>query len=316
MKFFIEPQLTGLARATVIATLVATLVGACGQQQASPNATPSASSIQHGSLTSDGLKRTYRLYIPPLLDRKHAAPLVVLLTCGPCTGDQMAQITNFDDQATIGGFIAVYPDPVPDAALAPRGAWNAGPCCGDAQANGVDDVGFIRRLLDRLITDYRIDTTKIFVAGLSAGAFMVYRLACELSDRITAIASVSGVMITENCRPARPVSVLEMHGTKDALVPYAGGAWDNANPATVSSTASVIQQWVTLNGCTATPTQTVSGITNSSLWSGCREGTAVRLDTVTGGHHTWFGSVLDPVPGEPSSNAVVWNFFSNLPPRA
>jgi polyhydroxybutyrate depolymerase len=311
-----QPLKVQLARAAAVPALLAVLVGACGQQQASPNATPSASTLQHGSLTSDGLKRTYSLYLPPSLDRNHAAPLVVLLTCGPCTGDQMAQITNFDDQATRGGFIAVYPDPVPDAALAPRGAWNAGPCCGDAWAKGVDDVAFIRRLLDRLTTDYRIDASKIFAAGLSAGALMVYRLACELSDRIAAIASVSGVMITENCRPVRPVSVLEMHGTNDANVPYAGGGWVNANPPTVSSTATVIQRWVTLDGCAGNPTQTVSGITETSVWSACHGGTAVRFDTVTGGHHTWFGSALDPVPGEPHSNAVVWNFFGNLPPRA
>jgi polyhydroxybutyrate depolymerase len=304
-----------LARAVVIPTLLAVLLGACGQQQASPKASPSGGAVQHGSLTSDGLKRTYRLFIPPSLDQKRAAPLVVLLTCGPCTGDQMAELTNFDNHATVGGFIAVYPDPFPDADSAPTGAWNAGPCCGDAWAKGVDDVAFIRRLLDRLITDYRIDTTRIFAVGLSAGAFMAYRLACELSDRIAAIASVSGVMITENCRPGRPVSVLEMHGTKDALVPYAGGAWDNPNPPTISSTAAVIQHWVTLDGCPANPTQTVSGITNTTLWSGCSDGTAVRLDSVTGGHHTWFGSTLNPVPGEPNSNAVVWSFLSNLPPR-
>jgi polyhydroxybutyrate depolymerase len=291
-------------------------VVSCGGSAATPLTSPITSGVQHGSLTSDGLKRTYRLFIPPSLDRKHAAPLVVLLTCGPCTGDQMAELTNFDDRATIGAFIAVYPDPVPDADTAPRGAWNAGPCCGDAWANGVDDVTFIRRLLDRLTTDYRIDPTKIFAVGLSAGAFMVYRLGCELSDRIVAIASVSGVMITENCSPARPVSVLEMHGTGDAFVPYAGGAWTNANPPTVSSTASVIQHWVTLDGCADKATQTVSGITKTSLWNGCHGGTAVRFDTVTGGHHTWFGSALDPVPGEPDSNAVVWNFFSNLPPMA
>ena len=293
------------------------MLGACGQQQSSPQASPSAGTVQHLSLTSDGLERTFRLYTPPSLDRKHASPLVVLLTGAPSTGDWMAGVTNFDAQATIGGFIAVYPDPVPDEALAPRGAWNAGPCCGDAWKKGIDDVAFIRRLLDRLTTDYKIDTTKIFAVGLSAGGYMAYRLACDLSDRIAAIASVAGVMINEICRPARPVSVLEIHGTKDSRVPYDGGAWANSNPPTVPSTASIVQRWVTLDGCGDKPTETVSGITKRSVWSACHEGTSVRFETVTGGHHTWFGSAaLDPVPGEPDSNAVIWNFLSKLAPRA
>jgi polyhydroxybutyrate depolymerase len=291
------------------------LLGACGQQQSSPKASPSASTVQHLSLTSDGLKRTYRLYIPLSLDQKRASALVVLLTGGPQTGDWMADVTNFDAQATIGAFIAVYPDPVPDEALAPRGYWNAGPCCGDAWKKGVDDVAFIGHLLDRLTADYRIDATKTFVVGLSGGGLMAYRLACDLSDRIPAIASVAGAMINERCQPARSVSVLEMHGTEDSRVPYNGGAWANANPPTVTSTASVVQRWVALDGCAGKPTETVSGITKTSIWAGCRGGTTVRFDTVMGGRHTWFGSAVNPVPGEPDSTAVIWSFLSKLGPR-
>jgi polyhydroxybutyrate depolymerase len=180
----------------------------------------------------------------------------------------------------------------------------------------VDDVAFIKRLLDLLTTDYRIDANKIFVVGLSAGGYMAYRLACDLSNRISAIASVAGVMINETCHPARPVSVLEMHGTDDARVPYNGGAWANANPPIVTSTAAVIQRWVTLDGCAGTPSEAVSGITRTSIWGGCQGGTVVRFDTVTGGRHTWFGSTVNPVPGEPDSSAVVWSFLSKLAPRA
>ena len=110
-------------------------------------------------------------------------------------------------------------------------------------------------------------------------------------------------MKLQDCRPARPVSILEMHGTDDGRVAYEGGA-------------SAINRWVTLDGCAGNPIQSVSGITKTSIWNGCLGGTVVRFDTVVGGHHTWFGSAYDPVPGEPSSNAVVWGFFNNLAPRA
>jgi polyhydroxybutyrate depolymerase len=298
--------------------MILAVMNACGQSTPSANPSPSQSpnGVQHARLLVDGLERTYRLFIPPSLDKKHASPLVVLLTGGPLTGDWMARVTNFDDQAILGRFLAVYPDPVPDEASAPGGFWNAGPCCGDAWKKGVDDVAFIRLLLDRLTTDYRIDATKTFVVGLSGGALMGYRLACDLSDRIPAIASVAGAMITETCQPARPVSLLVVHGTEDSRVPYGGGVWAQANPPTISSTVSVVQRWVTLDGCAGKPTETVSGITKTSIWNGCRGGTTVRFDTVTGGRHTWFGSALNPVPGEPDASAQVWNFLSKLAPRA
>jgi polyhydroxybutyrate depolymerase len=266
-------------------------VSACGGSAATPKANPSPSSgVQHASLTVGGVKRTYRLYIPPSLDQKQPAPLVVGLTGCPSIGDDMAAGSHLDDQATIGGFVIVYPDPV-------GGCWNTGSCCGNA-----DDFSFISRLLDRLTTDLRIDKGRIFAAGFSAGAIMSFSLACKLSDRLAAIASVAGREDLLDCTPARALSVLEMHGTDDAAVPYTGGA-------------SAVQRWVGLDACTGNPTLTTSGITTTSIWSNCRGGTVVRFDTIEGGHHQWFGSTFDPVPGEPNSTAVVWDFFSKSAPR-
>lgn len=120
--------------------------------------------------------------------------------------------------------------------------------------------------------------------------------------QLAAIASVAGREDLQDCKPARPLSVLEMHGTDDASVPYTGGA-------------SAVQRWVTLDGCTGNPTQSTSGITTTSIWSNCQRGTVVRFDTIEGGHHQWFGSTFDPVPGEPNSNPIVWDFFSKSAPR-
>jgi polyhydroxybutyrate depolymerase len=223
----------------------------------------------------------------------------------------MAELTHADDAATVGGFVVVYPDPMPDASGDPtnlEGCWNAGTCCGDAQTKGVDDVKFISSLLDLLITNAPVDKARVFVAGLSAGGMMAYRLACQLSNRFLAIASVSGAQVIKTCRPARPISILEIHGTGDSRLPYEGDQY-------FPSTMSTIQRWVALGGCATTPIKTVNGITNTSLWSQCRAGTVVRFDTVNGGHHSWFGSDMDPVPGEPNANAVVWDFFKNLAAR-
>ena len=156
------------------------------------------------------------------------------------------------------------------------------------------------------MTEYRIDKSRIYAAGFSGGGMLAHALGCEMSDRFAAIASVAGVLFPKlTCQPARPVSILEMHGTADNNVPYLG------LPPDMPSTATTIQFWVTENGCPGSPTQTVSGITTTSIWVGCRGGTVVRLDTVNGGHHQWFGSGLNPVPGEPNSTAEIWRFFSN-----
>lgn len=282
---------------------IAVSIGAasCGGSAATPKVTSLTSGVQHASLVVDGVKRTYRLYLPPTLDPKQPAPLVVHLHgCSPgVNGDQEAAVTHFDDEATIGRFIVVYPEGLDDC-------WNAGNCCTKA-----DDVTFINQLLDRLIKDRPINQSHVFATGASGGGFMSYRLACELSTRFTAIASISGSMVFDNCHPARPVSILEMHGTADLDVPY-GGGFTNDTPT--PSAATVIQTWTALDGCVGNPIKSQSGITETSVWNQCQGGTVVRLDTVVGGHHQWFGSSFDPVPGEPNANAVIWAFFSSLAP--
>lgn len=301
----------------VVGVVLTASLAACGNSVATSNASPGVSGIQHGSLTIDGLKRTYSLYKPPSLDPKQPAPLLLVLTGCPGTGDAMADFLHLDSVASAGGFIAVYPNPVPNAQSDPTeplaGCWNAGACCGEAAASGIDDLGFMGRLLDRLTSDPQIDKSRIFVAGLSNGGILAYLLACRLSERIAAIASIAGALLMDDCRPTRPVSILQMHGTDDSSVPYPGGYGPSG--LTFPSSASTIQRWVALDGCTGQPSQTASGITKTSVWVHCGADTMVRFDTVVGGHHTWFGTDIDPVAGEPDSNATVLGFFRNLAPR-
>jgi polyhydroxybutyrate depolymerase len=156
-------------------------------------------------------------------------------------------------------------------------------------------------VVDQLESQFRIDRTRVFVVGVSAGSWVAYRLACDMSNRIAAIASVSGTMnLVDDCRPARPVSIMEMHGTVDRVIPWNG-------------VDAVIQRWTQLDGCASNPTMSETGITVTSIWKQCQSGAVVRLDKVVGGRHTWFGSNYDPVPGEPNANAVIWSFFSSLP---
>lgn len=284
--------------------MLALVLLACGSSTGTtPSPTPTGP--QHATLYVNGQERYYDLVSPP--NRKGSLPLVLALHGYGGSAVGLESNSRLGDEAIKDGFLVVFPQGIAQS-------WNAGTCCGAAQSQNVDDVAFIRQLIDRVEHDYRIDAKRVFVTGLSNGAVMAYRVGCEIPDRVLAIASVSGTMGIADCHPSRPISVLEMHGTDDTSIPYAGGV-DDAG-VTDPAVETVIKDWAARDGCVGTPSQTQSGITKTSLWSTCNAGTTVRLDAVVGGHHTWFGSPIDPVPGEPDATAVIWAFFSHLNVRS
>ncbi len=121
---------------------------------------------------------------------------------------------------------------------------------------------------------------------------MAHRLACDLAGKITAIASVAGGYGSP-CHPSRPISVLEMHGTDDQVVPMLGG--DFGRYAKFPATLTLMSQWASLDGCSATPAAAQTSTMKTTTWSGCRGGTTVRLDAVVGGEHDWFPTATDTV---------------------
>jgi polyhydroxybutyrate depolymerase len=298
-----EMKVTFGIAAIVLGPLV---LASCGGSAAAPR----PSGVQHASLTIAGLNRTYRLYIPPSLDPKQPAPLVVMLHGCGSTGDEFASITHFDEQAGAAGMVAVYPDGLANFGPGFNHCWNE-----FLDPTLADDFTFLSRLIDQLTKDLPIDKNRIFVAGLQSGGHMAYTLACATPERIASIASISGGMPLDerkasmrcsDSKRAKPVSVMEMHGTADSFIPYDGGGGLGAG-----SIPDVVKYWATVDGCTGDPSVNQSGITKTTLWKHCSGTSVVRLDTVTGGHSTWFGSSFDPVPGEPNASAVIWAFFSS-----
>jgi polyhydroxybutyrate depolymerase len=227
---------------------------------------------------------------------------VIILHPCPGTGAEAAIGSHLDDAATAGRFVAVYPD---GAVMAGTGGncWNAGTCC-----TGADDVMFISQLIDDLTTQLHVNNQRVFVTGFSFGASMAYRLGCELSAKVAAIAPVSGALVFAACHPTRPVSVLMMQGTADSIFPYQGGGDYSIPPV-----AGVARLWAGLDGCAGVGVQSRTGIITTTQWHSCRAGAAVRLDLISGAPHTWFGGEPNPIAGEPSANSAVWGFFSSLP---
>jgi polyhydroxybutyrate depolymerase len=212
----------------------------------------------------------------------------------------MESNTGFDQKAARAGFVVVYPQGI-------KKSWNAGGCCGH---NTGDDVGFIRDLIDRLVGYGGVDPRRVFVTGMSNGAAMAQRVACELADRVTAVASVSGSLLVDPCVPSRPISVLEIHGIDDSVIPFRGGFTSGLGE--FPSTMSVMETWERVDGCAGSPAVTRSGITTITTWGGCRGGAIVALDAITGGNHVWFGPKY--ARGEPDATQTVWDFFSRVPP--
>jgi polyhydroxybutyrate depolymerase len=239
------------------------------------------------------------------------------------TGPMMAWFTRLNAKSDAAGFLAVYPNGTGDQLSF---FWNGGNCCGAAARDEVDDVGFIRALLDDLATAYNVDPRQIFAAGISNGAMMTYRLASELSDRIAAVACVGGTMATDACCPTRPISILHIHGTDDEFVPFAGGVGSKSiTGAHYASVERTIGAWVRANGCTEQPnletlpdrTKGISRVLRQTYGSG-RDGAEVVLIVIEGGGHTWPGrgvrsKLLGRTARDTSANDLIWEFFARHP---
>ena len=185
--------------------------------------------------------------------------------------------------------------------------------------NDVDDVGFVRALIEELSTIISIDPDRIYATGFSNGSIMVYRLACELSDQIAAIGPVSATQILEDvqaCQPGRSVPVFHFHGTADRLNPYAGGATQAGFQFV--SVDDAIQFWVEKNECSDQVQRTEAGSIVHDLYAPCSQNSAVELYTILVGEHAWpGGEAVSPQIGEPTmeifATSLMWEFFNAHP---
>lgn len=284
------------------------MLAACGGGGSQDASEPPPPAVQQKQLTVDGMSRSYRLFTPLSLDRSRPAPLVLVMAGVGNTGQDMVTATEFDRMADTGEFIVAYPEGVNET-------WNAGYCCLGRATSGPDDVAFLTRVIDDVQATSSVDAGRVFAVGFSAGAMMAHKLGCDLAGRIAGVGSVSGAMVLDECRPSRPVSVIEIHGTADGLVPYEGGRTAGGATQPSPPTREVVKRWAELDGCQPTPATATEGVLTTSTWTGCREGTSVKFITIDGGGHTWFAPLLGPASGALDATRVIWEFLSGLRPR-
>jgi polyhydroxybutyrate depolymerase len=261
----------------------------------------------NATITHDGQERAYIMYVPASYNPGTASPLLLCFHGYTSSANTIMNYSGFNNIADTANFIVVYPQ---GTLLNGTTHWNVG---GWTTSSTMDDLGFTNALLDSISVEYTIDSSKVYSTGMSNGGFMSFLLACQLSDRIAAIASVTGSMTPEtynSCDPQHPTPVLQIHGTADGTVPYTGASW-------TKSIDQVLEYWVGFNNTNASSTTT--DIENTSTNDGSTaekiiysEGDSCSVVThykITGGDHTWPG-----VWGNMDINAsvLVWNFLSQF----
>lgn len=271
-----------------------------------------------GTTVYQGRNRSFLLHIPEKVRGRENVPLVFVLHGGGGTPRSVASLTGFSNLADEEGFIVVYPQAV-------NRHWNDGREVKRflSHREKVDDVGFIGVLIDTLVPELGVDSSRIYAVGISNGGMMCHRLGIKLSHRLAAFASVAASLpekLTDK-KTQMPISALMVNGTADPVVPFEGGGVGLfASRGRVVSVAQAIEFWVKMNGCDSQPTETTlvsdGDLTvQKTVYRNGRLGTEVELLTVVGGGHTWpggrdrpsrFGKKIDAI----NATRVVWEFFS------
>ena len=269
--------------------------------------------IQTDSFNFQGKQRNYMVYTPGNYISSMKYPLVIYLHSYGWTAQKGMGYTLMHQVADTSDFIVVYPRAIPN--------WNSGIEDNPSWPTpNVDDVGFINALIDTLSDHYSIDLKRIYACGYSNGGFMAYKLACQLSHRIAAIASVGGVISNNtmaNCDPLHKIPILQIHGTEDPWVPVKGSPGWNSVDQTLS-------YWTKFNNCVHVDTTLLpdldpnDGCTVEKIsYTNCINNSNVIYYKVINGGHTWPGA---GPPGYPAGNTnqdinvsgEIWNFFKKL----
>lgn len=263
-----------------------------------------------GTMQHDGITRTYTLYIPANYSTTQPCPVVLNLHGYGLDANQQAILSKMNSIADTAGFIVAYPEGLPDSGG--RRQWNSG------YGTGVDDVGYINRLLDSIAATYVVNQQRIYATGLSNGGIMSNTLACDLNRRIAAIASVAGTMSRlqwGNCATVGAMPVMHVHGTADLVVPYLGNTiflgvnslvnhWRGRNGLTMNSTTTAYANSVTTDGSTA---ELIVYKTGSSV--------PVYLIKVNNGGHSWPGSgvaISGTTNMDVDASVEIWRFFQQF----
>jgi len=260
------------------------------------------------------VERSYFVDLPAAYDGRRALPAVLVFHGGGGAALSARTQTRMSEKGQAERFIAVYPQG--SGVLSTKLlTWNATTCCGYAMQHRIDEVAFVRAVLDDLEANFQVDRARVYATGISNGGMMAYLSACALADRFAAIAVVAGELTTADCRPTRPVSVIVIHGTADQNLPYDGGVGAKALARhAVRSVRFAVDFWRRHDGCRDAAVSERAGTVMRERYA-CASGSEVELITVEGGGHSWPGGarlarLLDEPSAALDASDVIWTFFA------
>ena len=262
------------------------------------------STIEH-----DGLIREYIIYIPAIYNDSAAVPLIINYHGFGSNDFEQMNYGDFRPIADTANFLVVQPQGELFNGIT---HWNVG---GWTLGSTIDDIGFTAALIDSLSLLYNIDANRVYATGMSNGGFMSFLLACQLGDKIAAVAPVAGSMTPETydeCSPNHSVPILQFHGTSDDVVSYDGELWSKP-------VQDALDYWVDYNNCYPLPTITQlpdidpndGSTVEHIVYPSGDNGVKTEHFKIIGGGHTWPGSAFGGSGTNYDINASVeiWKFF-------
>lgn len=271
----------------------------------------------------DGLKRVYLIHLPQNRDHKKS-PLVLVLHGGGRGDATKMERTGFNKLADKNDFIVAYGQSY-------GRFWNDGRKT--AKNPEINDVKYISSLIDQVAGKHDVDRNRIYIAGASNGGMMAARMACEIPDKLAAVATVLGNLTTDEapkCKPKSPIAMLMINGTADPIVPYKGGAifsfGKQGQQGEIVSVADAAAFWAKNNSCTLTPQVTELPDNNPDdrttvkreVFANCKSNKPVVIYSIIGGGHTWPGVKTDMPENivglsslDINATEVIWQFFSD-----
>jgi polyhydroxybutyrate depolymerase len=238
-------------------------------------------------------ERPFTLVLPSNYQPGTPAPLIIGLHGYTAESPYAESYLALGKVADEKGILTVYPSGSKDS----NGYlfWNATPACCNFDSSAVDDEAYLLSIIDSVSKDHAVDPARIYIVGHSNGGFMAHRMACNQSDRIAAIVSLAGATYSnpKSCNPSSPVSVLQIHGSNDAVISYTGGyLFGSAYP----SARRTIDLWGKLNECGKKPYRVLPRLdldrklagaeTTVLRYKGCKTGANSELWTINKGKHS------------------------------
>jgi polyhydroxybutyrate depolymerase len=312
------------------------------------------------TLDVDGVTRSFTVHLPNGYDKAKKYPVVMMLHGFDEDGDDIERIAHFNQFADANGIVAVYPNALGrkwDLGVAPaqqnngypqrhRGFGGGGPGMGGPPYGGggggrhgggqgrqrdeavkANDLAYFDAMLDKVVSEYSTDVSRIYATGLGSGAVMDYRLACMMSERIAAIAPVGATFpesLAKNCGPSHPIAVLMIEGTADPINNYKGSGHPKPPAIPSLSAEDSAKTWSKLDTCSDKSKQSsIAAKTSGGMetkvedFSDCQQGAEVELYSVVGGGNTWPGGEqylsekqIGKTSADFDADDVIWKFLA------